>query len=1062
MIRYSRYPFFLMIASILAMSVGYHPKSAISVPSKSVPFAATSIIKDGWVLEVRRTALDLIAEQLEESLLDEDFRDLIEESLVDGGPCPGAPAGEVTASLLEGTCGWANVEWACAYDLNADRHFLYFDSTSDPSTDPSKSPTLDQNACAAGATSCPPELTLELLPDAHGTDQDSDPDNDHPDEAHLDAHVVLYDVVFEVKVRAGVLFICGNCDAQPQFATFPITMVLDPNKVDANNINARADDAVITLDIPKVTVDPQGDMTICNRDVSWDGCVASSLNPVLDNALGTTMRNTLSGPFPMDMNALFSSQPAFACPTYAGTARGDWCAHGVQDDVECPHYGYCADRCTYDPETATCSEGAACNPLTPPSGPGDCKPDPDCKPDGLPDLRLPAYDAAIGKTPPTEYGLMACTTPSTGGLTDVGVYPHLTVVTGPGERMTMHSDFACEVREPELNMTPGRLTAQASLCCCGQPGCGTCSGNPPSNTPCCPALGSCQPRPGAQPDYDGDGAPDGMMFACSTSQDVLAQSADTLLQSGLFSIELDDRGLSLAKQPPVALPPAVADLLSVDRFAGLLPPLDDIADPDTSVSLRLQPFGDADPSTPEICLSIGGAPGPELQEKGCSAVTAADRDVVFSFRRFHTDVWVQQGGTPVKALGLVTSLEGALEFDAEDVWDTDPSTPRVFADAEAFLESNCNAASAGGPCLKLALGPLDLQVEEVLYFDPLDTDCPSFDPADPDCYRLDQAQLAEAVPDVFLALAGGLLDFWMELPLRLPGFGIESVFFGPNRYAPDLDGNGRGDYLTCAGRFDSGGMDLDMILDRLQGSSRNPCLASELDALRDRLASAPRRNTTAQTPVGGPDTFLVDPLTGQASYALDLDAQKSVLAGFVPSGSRIEVEGVGSDAAGYHYRVDRGFWRTSSGPTIRLPFLLEGSHVLEVAAVDAGGRRDPSPARLRFVVDSVPPAIRVRGLDEDPAGFVARGLSVSIYISDAGGPQPSQASHYRLDDADPVAFPEKVTLDLSGLSPDTEHTLEIEAEDAAGHRRTIERRFRIDSPRSSADPAGWGCAASEH
>lgn len=54
----------------------------------------------------------------------------------------------------------------------------------------------------------------------------------------------------------------------------------------------------------------------------------------------------------------------------------------------------------------------------------------------------------------------------------------------------------------------------------------------------------------------------------------------------------------------------------------------------------------------------------------------------------------------------------------------------------------------------------------------------------------------------------------------------------------------------------------------------------------------------------------------------------------------------------YFHRLDGGAWRRLEGTSLRLEGLADGEHVLEVRATDTRLRRDATPARLRFQVDT--------------------------------------------------------------------------------------------------------------
>lgn len=78
---------------------------------------------------------------------------------------------------------------------------------------------------------------------------------------------------------------------------------------------------------------------------------------------------------------------------------------------------------------------------------------------------------------------------------------------------------------------------------------------------------------------------------------------------------------------------------------------------------------------------------------------------------------------------------------------------------------------------------------------------------------------------------------------------------------------------------------------------------------------------------------------------------------------RIKVTGwdnkTSADKLWYSWKVDGGFWKPwQTEDTIEIKGLLEGWHVVEVKALDEQAIYDPTPAKVRFRIDSVPPKIR--------------------------------------------------------------------------------------------------------
>ena len=138
--------------------------------------------------------------------------------------------------------------------------------------------------------------------------------------------------------------------------------------------------------------------------------------------------------------------------------------------------------------------------------------------------------------------------------------------------------------------------------------------------------------------------------------------------------------------------------------------------------------------------------------------------------------------------------------------------------------------------------------------------------------------------------------------------------------------------------------------------------------------------------------------------------------------------------------------------------VTEGTHVLEVAAVDLAGNVDPSPARHEFYADGTPPELTVT---ESPLNFIdGRTVNASWIATDDDG-EPvwsrwevreirSDGTHVVVGD---VPFsPDRWTMELGGLDRSELHELEIMVRDTAGNVTSQTFGFAIN-------PGGGGCAA---
>ncbi|NMO15162.1 hypothetical protein HPC49_05895 [Pyxidicoccus fallax] len=129
----------------------------------------------------------------------------------------------------------------------------------------------------------------------------------------------------------------------------------------------------------------------------------------------------------------------------------------------------------------------------------------------------------------------------------------------------------------------------------------------------------------------------------------------------------------------------------------------------------------------------------------------------------------------------------------------------------------------------------------------------------------------------------------------------------------------------------------------------------------------------------------------------------------------------GPDAT-FECRVDLAVYTACGSPYVLLD-LLDGTHVLEVRAVDAAGNRSPNPARWQWTVDLMPP----------DTAFAYKPPELSTARTDSfdfSSPESPVTFEYRLDGSDWALASDPLVL--SGL-PDGPHTLEARARDSVGN-----------------------------
>ena len=148
----------------------------------------------------------------------------------------------------------------------------------------------------------------------------------------------------------------------------------------------------------------------------------------------------------------------------------------------------------------------------------------------------------------------------------------------------------------------------------------------------------------------------------------------------------------------------------------------------------------------------------------------------------------------------------------------------------------------------------------------------------------------------------------------------------------------------------------------------------------------------------------------------------------------------------FSYRVDKGLWSPWSTKRFAVvKGLLEGAHIFEVRALDSDSNLEPTPAKMIFQVDSVPPTVALSGTVRGAAAtFVAE---VRDFQSK---PEEIQIA-YRLDDSSWSEYQASKTISLARLADGT-HALSVKAIDAAGNEAIATQAFNV------APETAFGCS----
>lgn len=154
----------------------------------------------------------------------------------------------------------------------------------------------------------------------------------------------------------------------------------------------------------------------------------------------------------------------------------------------------------------------------------------------------------------------------------------------------------------------------------------------------------------------------------------------------------------------------------------------------------------------------------------------------------------------------------------------------------------------------------------------------------------------------------------------------------------------------------------------------------------------------------------------------------------------------------YSYSLDGGWWTIwtiSNTQQLRLRDLTEGEHVVKIQALDEGGLMDPTPAVVRFRVDSLGPKLMLLNA---PETVDSRSVSFAVYAKDAQAPDDKVLISYKLDSSPWTEFTPSRYITLKGLDRGL-HRLYVRAIDDVGNESFISHTFTV-----LAEKSGFGCS----
>ncbi len=134
-----------------------------------------------------------------------------------------------------------------------------------------------------------------------------------------------------------------------------------------------------------------------------------------------------------------------------------------------------------------------------------------------------------------------------------------------------------------------------------------------------------------------------------------------------------------------------------------------------------------------------------------------------------------------------------------------------------------------------------------------------------------------------------------------------------------------------------------------------------------------------------------------------------------------------------YFSVDGGEWMPYGGPT---PLSLgDGRHEILVSATDQAGHR--AQASTWFIIDTVPPEVRI---DSPSDGTISNSSEIEVYWNASDSETWVVETTLYLD-GEPVACSSPCILELG----DGEHSISVEAVDAAGNRAEVSITVLVDT-----------------
>ncbi|WP_426753302.1 adventurous gliding motility protein AgmC [Myxococcus sp. Y35] len=173
------------------------------------------------------------------------------------------------------------------------------------------------------------------------------------------------------------------------------------------------------------------------------------------------------------------------------------------------------------------------------------------------------------------------------------------------------------------------------------------------------------------------------------------------------------------------------------------------------------------------------------------------------------------------------------------------------------------------------------------------------------------------------------------------------------------------------------------------------------------------------------------------TWEVDTQAPNTTLTGTLPEVTSQNVsftfESPASDVARFECSLDSAEYVTCVSPYQPTPAPTDGTHVLQVRAVDEAGNVDPTPASHTWVVDTAPPTVSIVRGPPSPSNQTTAGFDFDSPDSDVErfecqlvanpGPSPQPAGWQRCN----------ASVQYTNLVHGTEYTLSVRAVDHAGN-----------------------------